>query len=128
MNKKSLIISLLFLIAIITVLYFALQQSAGPATSSAPTVANSSSTVAVTSDLRSIAWQVAGAPAQYFGNEATGDLNGDGQADKAFLVTQDPGGSGTFYYVIAALKTAAGAACTVAVQYKSDPSSAASVP
>lgn len=40
-----------------------------------------------------------------FGNEATGDLNGDGQADVAFVLTQSPGGSGTFYYVVAALKT-----------------------
>jgi len=40
---------------------------------------------------------------RYFGNEATGDLNGDGQADTAFLLTQDSGGSGTFYYVAVAL-------------------------
>ena len=45
---------------------------------------------------------------QYFGNEATGDLNGDGAADVAFILTQSTGGSGTFYYVVAALKTADG--------------------
>jgi hypothetical protein len=45
---------------------------------------------------------------KYFGNEATGDLNGDGQADVAFLLTQDSGGSGTFYYVAVALKTDSG--------------------
>lgn len=44
----------------------------------------------------------------YFGNEATGDLNLDGVADKAFIVTEDPGGSGTFFYVIASLKTPTG--------------------
>ena len=44
----------------------------------------------------------------YFGNEATGDLNGDGLPDKAFLVTQDTGGSGLFYYAVVALKTASG--------------------
>jgi hypothetical protein len=42
---------------------------------------------------------------KYFGNEATGDLNGDRLDDVAFLLTQDNGGSGTFYYVIAALRT-----------------------
>ncbi len=42
---------------------------------------------------------------QYFGNEATGDLNNDGVPDIAFLITQQGGGSGTFYYVAAALKT-----------------------
>lgn len=45
---------------------------------------------------------------KYFGNEAVGDLNGDGQADVVFILTQNSGGSGTFYYVVAALKTANG--------------------
>ena len=52
---------------------------------------------------------------KYFGNEAVGDLNGDGQADVAFILTQDSGGSGTFYYVVAALKTAGGYQGTNAV-------------
>jgi len=52
---------------------------------------------------------------QYFGNEATGDLNGDGETDFAFLLTQTTGGSGTFYYVAAALKTADGYQGTNAV-------------
>lgn len=42
---------------------------------------------------------------QYFGNEASGDLNGDGMNDVAFILTQTGGGSGTFYYAVAALKT-----------------------
>ncbi|MFZ1075697.1 MAG: hypothetical protein WAN50_04980 [Minisyncoccia bacterium] len=42
---------------------------------------------------------------QYFGNEATGDLNGDGVPDVAFILTQNSGGSGTFYYIVAAIKT-----------------------
>lgn len=52
---------------------------------------------------------------QYFGNEATGDLNGDGTPDIAFLLTQDTSGSGTFYYAVAALKTADGYQGTSAV-------------
>ena len=40
---------------------------------------------------------------KYFGNEARGDLNGDGVEDVAFLLTQETGGSGTFYYIVAAL-------------------------
>ena len=40
---------------------------------------------------------------RYFGNEAYGDLNGDGLSDTAFLVTQERGGSGTFFYVVVAL-------------------------
>ena len=40
---------------------------------------------------------------RYFGNEASGDFNNDGISDVAFLLTQDPGGSGTFYYAVVAL-------------------------
>lgn len=39
----------------------------------------------------------------YFGNEVEGDLDGDGDPDKAFLVTHSPGGSGTFYYLAGAI-------------------------
>lgn len=45
---------------------------------------------------------------QYFGNDATGDLNADGTPDTAFLLTQSGGGSGTFYYAVVALKTSDG--------------------
>lgn len=45
---------------------------------------------------------------KYFGNEAKGDLNGDGVPDMAFLITQESGGSGTFFYVVGAVQNAAG--------------------
>lgn len=45
---------------------------------------------------------------RYFGNEVAGDFNGDGRTDVAFILTRDTGGSGTFYYVVAALQTADG--------------------
>jgi hypothetical protein len=41
-------------------------------------------------------------------NEIKADLNGDGLEDVAFLLTQDGGGSGTFYYVVVALKAGTG--------------------
>lgn len=41
---------------------------------------------------------------QHFGNEAFGDLDGDGAEDAVFLLTQDGGGTGIFYYVVVALK------------------------
>ena len=44
----------------------------------------------------------------YFGNEVLVDLNNDGRQDAVFLVTQSTGGSGLFYYVVAALNTEAG--------------------
>ncbi len=42
---------------------------------------------------------------RYFGNELKTDLNGDGREDVVFLVTQEPGGTGTFFYAVAALNT-----------------------
>jgi len=50
-----------------------------------------------------------------FGNEAIGDINGDGTSDVVFLFTQDDGGSGTFFYVVAALKSDKGYLGTNAV-------------
>ena len=49
---------------------------------------------------------------RYLGSEAEGDLNGDGLEDLAFWVTQESGGSGTFYYVVVALKRAGGYTAT----------------
>ena len=42
---------------------------------------------------------------QYFGNEVSIDLDGDNREDSVFLLTQTTGGSGTFFYVVAALNT-----------------------
>lgn len=52
---------------------------------------------------------------QFFGNEATGDVNGDGVPDVAFLLTRSGGGSGTFFYIVAALKTTDGYTGTNAI-------------
>jgi hypothetical protein len=38
-----------------------------------------------------------------FGEPTYGDLNHDGRDDAALFLVQDPGGSGTFYYVAAAI-------------------------
>lgn len=42
---------------------------------------------------------------RYFGNEVRHDFNNDGREDVAFLLTQEAGGSGMFYYIVAALNT-----------------------
>ena len=39
----------------------------------------------------------------YFGNEAKGDMNNDRKEDVAFLLTQNGGGTGTFYFLTVAL-------------------------
>lgn len=45
---------------------------------------------------------------RFFGNEVQHDLNDDGREDVVFLLTQETGGSGVFYYVVAALNTPTG--------------------
>lgn len=45
---------------------------------------------------------------RYFGNELRTDLDGDGREDIAFILTQERGGSGTFFYAAAALATERG--------------------
>jgi hypothetical protein len=45
---------------------------------------------------------------RYFGNELRTDLNDDGREDVVFLLTQQRGGSGTFFYAVAALNTESG--------------------
>ncbi len=42
---------------------------------------------------------------KYFGNVTKGDLNKDGIVDLAFLITHEPGGSGTFFYLVGAIQT-----------------------
>jgi heat shock protein HslJ len=42
---------------------------------------------------------------RYLGYDVRKDLDGDGREDIAFLMTQESGGTGTFYYVVAALAT-----------------------
>lgn len=41
----------------------------------------------------------------YFGNDFITDLDGDGDNDIAFIITETTGGTGTFYYAVAALNT-----------------------
>ena len=52
---------------------------------------------------------------RYFGNEAIGDLNDDGHEDIVFLITHQSGGTGTFYYVVAALFSGNGYRATNAI-------------
>ncbi len=51
----------------------------------------------------------------YFGNDAHGDLDGDGTEDVAFLLTQGGAGSGVFFYAVAALNIENGYVGTNAV-------------
>lgn len=68
-------------------------------------------------DYRAIAYTLNGArvtlqdnqgPTRFFGNEVYIDLNNDNRDDIVFVLTHNPGGSGTFYYVVAAITTTNG--------------------
>lgn len=61
-------------------------------------------------DYKTIPYYISNAPVQlgaggveYFGNEVRGDLDGDGDEDIAFLITQETGGSGTFFFLVGAI-------------------------
>jgi len=45
---------------------------------------------------------------KYFGNDLKHDINDDGIIDDIFIVTQETGGSGVFYYVVALVSTPSG--------------------
>jgi hypothetical protein len=52
---------------------------------------------------------------KYFGNEIYKDLNDDGRDDVIFMLTQETGGSGVFYYVVASINTKDGYEGTEAI-------------
>ncbi len=45
---------------------------------------------------------------RYFGNDVRHDFDSDGREDVAFLVTQESGGSGVFFYLVVALNRPGG--------------------
>ena len=53
--------------------------------------------------VKPLSMTIQGSIYQYFGNEVSHDFNADGVADRAYIVTQEPGGSGTFFYVVVEL-------------------------
>lgn len=40
---------------------------------------------------------------RYFGNDVEGDIDGDGDIDRVFIMTQSGSGTGTFYYLVGAI-------------------------
>lgn len=49
-----------------------------------------------------------GAETKIFGQPVEGDINNDGQADSTFFLYQDTSGTGTFFFVVASIKTGEG--------------------
>ena len=65
------------------------------------TLKNGVSEVAIPGSVEKIVTKV-------FGNEVRHDLNNDGREDTVFLLTQETGGSGVFYYVVARINATSG--------------------
>lgn len=117
MKHTSVITGVLFVLAAAAVGYLLLEKQTAPSTES-PSVSFKDATYTIDGNSITLVNGLAQSEAapgsasklttRYFGNEATGDLNGDGLDDVAFVLTQEGGGSGTFFYVVAALKTTSG--------------------
>jgi len=60
------------------------------------------------SEIESVLGSASKIVTRYFGNEIKHDLNDDGREDIIFILTQERGGSGQFFYAVAALNTPAG--------------------
>ena len=120
---KNKILGIALLVVVIAAFIYILTPNPAPVTPAAFDGKNSSflidgTRVTLTNGVSSIPAAPGSATktvTRYFGNEATGDLNGDGFPDTAFLVTQDGGGSGLFYYAVVALGGANGYKITNAV-------------
>ncbi len=122
MNKKGVLIILVLLFAAGAVIYFAagnpVKAPESAVTQTETMFDGRNATFSIEGQSVTLANGISEKPAapgsaskittRYFGNEAKGDLNGDGLQDVAFLITEDSGGSGLFYYVVVALKTAEG--------------------
>ncbi|MFA6354458.1 MAG: hypothetical protein WCX12_02120 [Candidatus Paceibacterota bacterium] len=118
MNKKSLVIVLVVLIVGFGAYYIKQNQ--------APVVFDPLNATYILDDqpvtLTNGKSEVSAAPGSateitttIFGEPVTGDLNSDGKPDAAIILVDNPGGTGTFYFVAAAINTHKGAQGTNAV-------------
>ncbi len=112
MNKKILVLVLIIVVGALIVFSNTSKKEA-PVVVKSETASPKNSTYIIDGQLVTLVDGVSSMPAapnselkittNYFGNEVTHDFDGDGRMDTAFIITQNPGGSGTFYYVVVAL-------------------------
>ena len=112
MNKKYLLIGIVLLAVVLVFVALKLQSSEVSAKdykNTSYTIEGQSITlVDGSSEIEEAPGSAGKIVTRYFGNEVEHDLNDDGREDIVFLVTQERGGSGTFFYVVAALNTPTG--------------------
>lgn len=109
MNKKTIIIAAAAVLAVLVLgILMAYLMNRGAGSYKDATYSINGKSVTLKNGLSEIASAPGSATktvTRYFGNEVKYDFDGDGREDVAFLLTQEPGGSGTFFYVVAALNT-----------------------
>jgi heat shock protein HslJ len=114
MNKKSIIVALVVVVIAIGVgLYFFTNKKAATNNITATNPKNATyiiegqpvTLINGTSVVPIAPGSASKVTTQYFGNEFMYDLNEDGKQDVVFILTQNTGGSGTFFYAVAALNT-----------------------
>ena len=120
-HKKILeIVSALLVFTVLIVLYNVFHTSAGAGTSDPRYATYVIEDTPVTlingyAEVSVVSGSASKVVIKYFGNKAIGDVNGDGLPDTAFILTGQSGGSGTFYYVVVAVKNSKGYIGTNAV-------------
>ncbi len=117
---KKLIIAVVVILAVIGGIFYWSQKPSPEVVNSSPTSTGDYKNISYNIDGQTIQFknglsEMNAAPdaveivtTEYFGNEVRGDFNNDGTEDVAFLMVQSGGGTGAFFYVVAALKTADG--------------------
>jgi hypothetical protein len=106
MNKKPVIIGVIALIIVILILTFKGDGVGNGAYKNATYMIEGKSVSLINgvSEVEAAPGSASKIVTKYFGNEVKLDFNDDGREDVAFLITQDGGGSGTFYYLVGAIK------------------------
>lgn len=107
----SIIVTFIIFTAVAEGLYLLMQKETGGevgATDSRnATYTFSGTPIRLTNGLSSLPQEDSASPiaTEYFGNELEVDLDNDGRKDVVMLLTQNTGGSGTFFYLAGALNT-----------------------
>lgn len=117
MNKKHIIVAILAVLAVLIYVKPILKKEDAPNNQESAkdhknaTYIIEGQSVTLTnglSEIESIPGSATKVVTRYFGNEIKHDLNNDGSEDIVFLLTQEQGGSGQFFYAVAALNTPTG--------------------
>ncbi|MFA6297155.1 MAG: META domain-containing protein [Candidatus Paceibacterota bacterium] len=108
--KKTFIITTasLFVVIVVYVFYFTTLPHSSPAVQPISSPKNATYKIEGQNVTLGSVGSTSKITTQYFGDEVVHDFDGDGRNDTAFILTQNTGGSGTFFYLVVALNTVNG--------------------